>query len=142
MKREAMPLPKRPLPRMALVSQNLRSEHLANPRDEVRAKLLAAGLHQKVAPGARIAITAGSRGIGGFVDLLSGICDAVRGCGAEPFLIPAMGSHGGATAPGQTEILRRLGVNEKSVSARVEATMETVALGKARSGATAHLDAA
>ena len=129
------------MPPMALVSQNLRSEYLPHPREEVREKLLAAGMRNKITPGTRIAITAGSRGIGGFLDLLNGICDAVRACGGEPLLVPAMGSHGGATPAGQVEILRRLGVDDRSVQAGVHGTMETVALGKARSGATAHLDA-
>jgi hypothetical protein len=74
------------------------------------------------------------------VDLLNGIADAVREAGGEPFLVPAMGSHGGATAEGQTEILHRLGVTESSVSAPIRATMETVVLGKAENGAEVHLD--
>jgi hypothetical protein len=99
-----------------------------------------AGLRDKVKPGNRIAITAGSRGIGGFVELLSGVADAVRSAGGEPFLIPAMGSHGGATVEGQTEILRRLGVTSASVGAEIRATMDTVSLSMARNGAVAHLD--
>jgi hypothetical protein len=141
MKSAVMLLPRKPMPNMALMSQNLSADHLPNPRAELQSKLLAAGMRQKIKPGARIAITAGSRGIGGFLDLLNGICDAVRAFGGEPFLVPAMGSHGGATSQGQIEILRRLGVNDRSIDAPVQATMDTIPLGKARSGATAHLDA-
>jgi hypothetical protein len=97
-------------------------------------------LKNKINPGAKIAITAGSRGIGGFVELLNGIIDAVASAGGKPFLIPAMGSHGGATAEGQTEILRRLGVTPENVPVPVHATMETCALGASDSGAEAHLD--
>ena len=86
--------------------------------------------------GDRIAITAGSRGIGGFIELLAGIADAVKACGGEPFIIPAMGSHGGATAEGQTEILRRLGVNRATAGAPIRATMETHELGVPNSGAS------
>jgi hypothetical protein len=125
---------------MALVTQALPSGHISNPREYVRECLLQAGLRAKVAPGNRIAITAGSRGIGGFVDLLTGIADAVRAAGGEPFLIPAMGSHGGASAEGQTEILRRLGVTGDSIGADIHATMETVSLGAAPNGAIAHVD--
>ena len=107
---------------------------------DVRQKLLDSGLRDKVKPGNRIAITAGSRGIGGFVELLSGIADAVKSCGGEPFIIPAMGSHGGATAEGQAEILHRLGVNEQSAGAPIRATMETHELGPAENGAVAHVD--
>jgi hypothetical protein len=87
-----------------------------------------------------VAITAGSRGIGGLVELLSGIADAIKACAAEPFIVPAMGSHGGATADGQAEILRRLGVTGEIVGAPVRATMETVDLGAADNAAVAHVD--
>ncbi len=85
---------------MAKVRQKLPSDHIADVRNDVRQKLLDSGLRDKVKPGNRIAITAGSRGIGGLIELLSGIADAVKSCGGEPFIIPAMGSHGGATAGG------------------------------------------
>jgi len=93
-----------------------------------------------VQAGHRIAITAGSRGIGGFCDLLAGIVDAVRECGGEPFIVPAMGSHGGAVAEGQSEILRRLGVSDERVNAGICATMETRELGRSETGAVAHMD--
>ncbi len=135
-----MPLPRRPLPPMARVYQHLNTTHIADPRADIREKLLAAGLRQKIASGARVAITAGSRGIGEFTELLGGIADAVKMCEGEPFIIPAMGSHGGATSEGQREILRRLGVSEDAVGAPIRAGMETVDLGPAANGAHAHLD--
>src|SRR5205823_4426874 len=98
---ETMTFPRRPLPQVARVAQRLPSEHIPDSREEIRQRLLAAGLSRKIHNGDRIAITAGSRGIGGFVELLSGIIDAVKSVGGKPFLIPAMGSHGGATAAGQ-----------------------------------------
>ena len=133
-----MPFPRRGAPPLARAVQNLPAEHIADPRREVRRMLLARGLRLKA--GARVAITAGSRGVGGFVPLLAGIADAVKEAGGEPFLIPAMGSHGGATPEGQTEILRVLGATEEAVGAPVRATMETIALGAAENGAVAHLD--
>jgi hypothetical protein len=136
----AMPFPRREVPPMARVRQNLPSDHIRDVRSDVRQKLTESGLLKQIKHGNRIAITAGSRGIGGLVELLSGIVDAVRTCNAEPFIIPAMGSHGGATAEGQTEILHRLGVREQTVRAPVRATMETRELGPARNGAIAHVD--
>src|SRR5206468_752060 len=106
-----MALPRRSLPAMAKVRQKLPSDHIIDVHNDVIQKLLASGLHDKVRPGNRIGVTAGSRGIGGLIELLSGIAEAVKSCGGEPFIIPAMGSHGGATAEGQAEILHRLGVN-------------------------------
>jgi Domain of unknown function (DUF362) len=137
---ETLPFPQRDVPPLARVRQRLSSEHIADVRGETRARLLAAGLRDKIKPGARIAVTAGSRGMGGFVELVSGCVDATKECGGEPFVIPAMGSHGGATAAGQIEILRRLGVNAESVGAPVRATMHTHALGTSETGALAHLD--
>jgi hypothetical protein len=125
---------------MAKVRQKLASDHVFEVRKDVSQRLLDAGLRDKVNRGNRIAITAGSRGIGSLVELLSGIADAVKTCGGKPFVIPAMGSHGGATPEGQTEILHRLGVNDESVGAPIRATMETQELGAAQNGAVAHVD--
>src|SRR4051812_3320470 len=123
MRRKIMGFPTGPIPGLAGVTQRLSSEHIPDVRNETRQKLLDAGLQARFKPGARIAITAGSRGIGGFVELVSGIVDAVRAAGGKPFILPAMGSHGGATPKGQTEILRRLGLTVETVAAPVRATM-------------------
>lgn len=136
-----MPFPTHPVPALARVKQKFSSEHIPDVRNETRQRLLGAGLRDKLKPGARVAITAGSRGIGGFLDLLNGIVDAVKEAGGKAFLIPAMGSHGGAIPKGQVEILKRLGVTAESVPAPIRATMETVAVGTSDSGAIAHLDA-
>jgi hypothetical protein len=138
--RPAMPFPRRNLPSMAHVRQNLPSDHIDDVRSDVKQKLLASDVRQRIKAGNRIAITAGSRGIGAFIELLSGIVDAIKSCGGEPFIIPAMGSHGGATPEGQTEILNRLGVTEQSTGAPIHATMETHELGASENGALAHLD--
>src|SRR5689334_6610855 len=137
---DAGPFPRGTVPPLARIRQNLSDDHIADVRGETRQRLLDAGLAQKVKAGDRIAVTAGSRGMGGLTELLSGIIDAVRTCGGDPFVLPAMGSHGGATAEGQTEILRRLGVTEDAVPAPIRATMETMDLGPCESGARAHLD--
>ncbi len=129
------------LPPLTKIRRNLPSDHIADPRRDVHQKLMAAGLRDKMPRKARIAITAGSRGLGGLVDLLAGIADAVRECGGQPFIVPAMGSHGGATKEGQKRILQLLGVNEQEIGACVNATMETLVLGTAPNGAAAHIDA-
>src|SRR5436190_2617793 len=135
-----MPLPRRSLPHMARVRQQLPAEHIEHVAEDVKNKLISWGIGSRVRPGDRVAITAGSRGIGAFVELLSGIAEAVQACGARPFIVPATGSHGGATADGQTEILNRLGVSEESTGAPIHATMETHNLGVSESGAAAHVD--
>jgi hypothetical protein len=135
-----MDLPRRPLPRMARVRQRLLDEAIADPRREVRERLLGFGLASRLRPGAGVAVTAGSRGYGGLVEIVAGVVDAVRAAEARPYIVPAMGSHGGATADGQIEILRRLGVTEASVGAPIRATMDTRCLGTSATGARAHLD--
>jgi hypothetical protein len=122
------------------VAQLLPQDHIADVRQETQQRLLQSGLLDSLKPEAQIAITAGSRGMGGFIELLAGIVDAVKAKGARPFVIPAMGSHGGATEEGQTEILRRLGVTEEAIGAPIRATMQTHALGTSDTGAIAHLD--
>lgn len=82
--------------------------------------------------GKRIAVTAGSRGIVGMVDTLQTIVTQLREWGADPFLVPAMGSHGGATAEGQMEVLNNLGITEQSVGAPIQSSMDVVELGRIR----------
>ena len=134
-----MPFPRRELPPMARVRQKLSRDRIDNVAEYVQRGLTASGCLAN-ARGRRVAITAGSRGIGGLLELLSGVVRAVKAAGAAPFIVPAMGSHGGATSEGQIEILRRLGVTESAVGAPIRATMDTVALGASESGAVAHMD--
>jgi len=135
-----MPYPRTAAPPMVRVRQNLSTEHIRDVRDDVRQKLIGSGSLDTISSGQKIAITAGSRGMGGFTDLLGGIIDAVKQKGGEPFIVPAMGSHGGAVEAGQVEILHRLGVNESELGAEIRATMKTHALGTVSTGAIAHLD--
>ncbi|HEY4439565.1 MAG TPA: hypothetical protein VGN14_03875 [Candidatus Elarobacter sp.] len=91
-------------------------------RDALAPVLASAGLK----PGARVAITAGSRGIARIDKILRGAADAVRAAGASPFLVAAMGSHGGGTGPGQREMLAHLGITEHSVGAPIESAVDVV----------------
>jgi len=99
-----------------------------------------APLASAIKPGARIAVTAGSRGIHDLVTVIRAAVDWLRAAGAEPFVVPAMGSHGGATAEGQREMLTGLGVTPESVGCPIEATMETVVLGNLPDGTPVHHD--
>jgi hypothetical protein len=88
-----------------------------------------------------IAVGAGSRGLKGRVEMLRGTIDALRQLGAEPFVVPAMGSHGGATAEGQLHMLESLGMTEESLGCQIRATMDTVVVAHTASGTPVHLDA-
>lgn len=94
-----------------------------------------------VTAGMTIAVGAGSRGLTGRVELIRGTISALRELGAEPFVVPAMGSHGGATADGQVHMLSELGITEASVGAEIRATMDTVVVAHSEAGTPVHLDA-
>ncbi|WP_405069716.1 nickel-dependent lactate racemase [Kribbella sp. NBC_01510] len=98
-------------------------------------------LRDRILPGARIAVTAGSRGIHDLVPVVKAAVDWLTAVGAAPFVVPAMGSHGGATADGQLEMLAGLGITPESVGCPVEATMETVVVGTLPDGTPVHHDA-
>jgi hypothetical protein len=92
-------------------------------------------------PGASVAIGVGSRGVSPVVEVVRTLARGLREAGLRPFVVPAMGSHGGGTAKGQASVLADYGVHERSVGAPVRATMDTVILGTTTSGITVHLDA-
>lgn len=80
--------------------------------------------------GARVAIGVGSRGIDGLATVVRALAEVLLSAGFDPFVVPAMGSHGGATVPGQVAVLAHLGVSPETVGVKVEATMEVVSLGE------------
>lgn len=93
-----------------------------------------------VREGATVAVGAGSRGLTGRVELLRGAIAGLRDAGAQPFVVPAMGSHGGATAEGQSAMLASLGITEDSVGAEIRSTMDTVEVAHTASGMPLYLD--
>jgi hypothetical protein len=98
-------------------------------------------LRGRIRPGMTVALTAGSRGIHDKPEVVRAAGEWLRSLGAEPFVVPAMGSHGGATAEGQVELLADLGMTEQSLGMPIKATMETVELGHLPDGPMVHRDA-
>lgn len=129
-----------PLPPLHRVRQRWDTQPLADVAGTVRAQLEAVGLRTQITPGMRVAITAGSRGIRDMVQVLQTSAAWLRDAGAEPFIVPAMGSHGGATAAGQVRLLADLGVTEATVGCPIHATMEVVELGQLDDGTPVYLD--
>lgn len=132
---------RRALPLFLPVRQNLSQQRVSDPTQDARRQLLDAGLAQKIQAGDEVAITAGSRGAGNAAEALTGIASAIQECGGKPFIIPAMGSHAGASASGQRDLLEKLGITEATTGAPIRSVMQTVELGRASNGAVAHLDA-
>jgi hypothetical protein len=128
------------LPEFHLLEQAWPADRVEDIRAVVAEGARAAGLPARVQPGMSIAITAGSRGISDKPAVLRALVDEVRALGARPFLFPAMGSHGGATAEGQVELLRDLGISEASMGAPIRSSMAVVEIGRTRSGLPVYLD--
>lgn len=121
------------IPDMLEIKQRFPNEQLSDIRQVVMDELAPfATLNWK---GKSIAITAGSRGIHGMVETLQAIVSQLVIWGAKPFLVPAMGSHGGATAKGQVAVLESLGITEATMEAPIRASMDVVQLGQLQ-GAT------
>jgi hypothetical protein len=135
-----MDFPRASLPPMARACQSLPTESLTDVEGAIRDALDEAHLENVVTPGMRVALTAGSRGIAEIPRIIATVVRAVRDAGGEPFIVPAMGSHGGATVEGQLEVLRGYGITEQSVGAPMLATMDTLELGRIDNGAALHMD--
>lgn len=107
---------------------------------EVLAQLARLELAGKVKPGESVAITAGSRGIANISVILRSLVEHLKGLGTRPFIVPAMGSHAGATAEGQEQFLESYGITESLVGCPIRSTMETVVVCQTAEGFPVHFD--
>jgi antitoxin (DNA-binding transcriptional repressor) of toxin-antitoxin stability system len=123
-----------PFPRLVEIEQRLYSRRIADIPKAVHEACASAGLADRVKPGHRVAVTVGSRGVAKIADIARAVVAEVKGMGARPFILPAMGSHGGATPAGQTAVLASLGVTPDYVGAPIRASMAVERLGKTRGG--------
>lgn len=122
------------------IKQNFNEAHLTDIPQEVRKEFYRIGLHQKITPGMNIAITAGSRGIDKITEVLQSIIAEVKKVEAKPFIVTAMGSHGGATAEGQRQVLAHYGITEESIGVPIRATMDTIEIDYLDNGLPVHFD--
>jgi hypothetical protein len=106
----------------------------------VRRELSQDKISSKIKPGMNIAITAGSRGIANVAVITKAIVDFVTSKGAKPFIVPAMGSHGGATAEGQLELLESFGITEQYLGCPIKSSMEVKVIGYAEDGTEVVMD--
>lgn len=124
------------LPRVALVEQvSGTPPEIEDIRGAVREALREVGL-----PTGSVAVGVGSRGVARIDEVAAALVETLKEAGAEPFVVPAMGSHGASSAEGQAEVLRHLGVDEEKVGCPVRATMETVLVGETPSGVPVYVD--
>lgn len=129
-----------PIPDMIEMTYKIPTFRLEDPIGEMTKQIYQKDLLKNVKPGMRIAIAAGSRGITDLPAAIRLIVQMIRGAGGYPFVFPAMGSHGGATAEGQKSLLNKLGISEFSVGCPVYSSMETVKIGTTADGFPVFMD--
>jgi len=127
-------------PKMVEVRQRIPAPKIDDYVSAVRRELRRAGLQELVKPGSRIAITAGSRGIAHYPEILATVVEEVKRVGGKPFLVPAMGSHGGATPEGQLRVLESLGITPEAVGAPIYSSMEVEEIGRLEDGTPVYID--
>ncbi|MCQ4726759.1 DUF362 domain-containing protein [Anaerotignum faecicola] len=127
-------------PKMYRVKQRLKDEKLKDIPAEVKKQLDGIGLREVLKPGMEIGVCSGSRGVNNIAVIVKAAVDYVKECGATPFIIPAMGSHGGATAEGQKHVLEKFGVSEEAMGCEIRSSMETVQFENAENGAPVYYD--
>ncbi len=128
------------IPRMVTIRQHFDTCRIDDIPSHVRMQMKANIKESGSFEGKRIAITSGSRGIPHIDVILKAICDVLKEWGAEPFVVPAMGSHGGATAKGQAEVLESFGITEERIGAPVRSSMEVVQYGTLPNGIPLYCD--
>ena len=127
-------------PQMLRVRQKFNNPRVTDIPGEVETQLRSLALGQKVRPGQTVAITVGSRGIANIDQITKAIVQHFRSLGAVPFIVPAMGSHGGGTAEGQRAIVEGYGITESSMGCEIRASMETVIVDQTPQGVPVHFD--
>lgn len=128
------------LPRMFRVRQHFHQERLESPGIEMRRCWERASFVDKICSGDDVAVAVGSRGIANLAELVKGVIEGILERGAKPWIVPAMGSHGGGTADGQKQILESLGVTEEAMGCEIRSCMETEIVGETIDGVPIHFD--
>lgn len=129
-----------PVPKMIKVRQHFDNTKVENVEQVLKEKLQRDVIKQKIQPGMTIAIAVGSRGVDRIVEITRETVTFLKELGAKPFIVPSMGSHGGATAKGQIEVLAHLGVTEESTGAEIRSSMEVIKVGELANGLPVYLD--
>jgi len=127
-------------PKIFRLRQRFDSACIKDVPAEVHRQLAALNLGEKVRPGHSVAITAGSRGIANIAEIIRAIVDHFKHLGAQPFIVPAMGSHGGGTAEGQRQILESYRITEQQVGCPIRSSVETLEVCRSDHGFPVHFD--
>lgn len=129
-----------PVPRMVRVQQSFPSTRITDVAVSLHGELAKSGVLSRIKPGMSVAIAVGSRGVADISTLTAVTVQAIKEQGGQPFIVPAMGSHGGATAEGQTDVLSNLGVTEESAGCPIRSSMEVIEIGRLDNGLPVYID--
>ena len=127
-------------PKMVAVEQVFPKPKVENISATLHQKLSRENVRSLIQPGMKVAIACGSRGIANLPEIIRTTVAILRSLGAEPFIFPAMGSHGGATAEGQESILKAYGITEEYCGAPIRSSMEVVRIGQKDDGQPVYID--
>ncbi|MDK2903769.1 MAG: hypothetical protein PWQ93_1688 [Clostridiales bacterium] len=128
------------IPPFYKVTQHFPRPVLSDLEYAISDELKKPGTIERILPGQRIAIAVGSRGIANLPTIVKVIVQHVKQAGAYPFIVPAMGSHGGATGPGQQKVLEGLGITETSIGAPIISDMDVVEIARSEYGHPVYID--
>jgi len=128
------------IPHFFRVRQLFDRHCVADVRASSHLAIKQSGLGSRVQPGQSVAVTVGSRGISNIAQITKSVVEAILAMGAIPFIVPAMGSHGGATAQGQRQVVHELGITQESMGCEIRSSMDTVEIGKSNEGFPIYFD--
>src|SRR5580658_9715953 len=127
-------------PRMLPVRQHFPDHRIPDVGDAVQRQLRESGFSSRLKPGASVALGVGSRGIANIATIVRSVVNYWKSEGARPFIFPAMGSHGAATAEGQADVLAHYGIHEATMGCPIMSSLDVVSLGKTADGIEAFMD--
>jgi hypothetical protein len=127
-------------PKFVLAEQSFPNRAIPNIREHIRQELAQSDFVARVPKGGRVAIGVGSRGISNIATIVKAVVDFWKEQGAKPFLFPAMGSHGAATAEGQSDVLAHYGIHEATMGAPLLSSLDVVPIGKTSEGVETFMD--
>src|SRR5690242_6682707 len=127
-------------PRLLVIRQKFPDRHIPDVAAEVHKRLCASEFASRLKPGSRVAIGVGSRGIHNIATIVRNVVDYWKSQGMKPFLFPAMGSHGAASAEGQADVLAHYGITESTMGCPLVSQLEVVSLGKTPDGIETFMD--
>lgn len=129
-----------PIPKMAKVKQTFDATEIEDVTAALNDQFQQKNIGSLIKPGMQIAVAVGSRGLDRLVEMTKATIDEIKRHGGEPFIVPCMGSHGGATAEGQKAVLEHLGVKEEVVGAEIRSSMEVIKIDELSNGLPIYID--